>query len=125
MSRLTDRSIQQTLDDDNARRRRQQLIMTEESLRKDALIRDLEKENKKIKGLLDRAKGLARMTLLERDGLVDVIKHLKKSWTPPEDELHYKKTIQPLVDEIVELAKNDSSKQASVEDRLDYALKNG
>ena len=104
------RHQQQIMDDSQSHLLRQVGHLTEENSRMDVQIDELERELKMIKALLERAKGLAWMTLLERDGLVEVIRHLKEEWTPPDSELHYKDKIKPLMDKMVEVVKGDPKK---------------
>jgi chromosome segregation ATPase len=84
---------------------------------------ELQRDNERLRAEADelrehlaRSNTLVRLTGIQAEGLLNTVRHLKRSWSPDDPkEADLKNKIKPLVDKQVEAARKDPSIIAKIE----------
>src|SRR5690606_13931755 len=81
---------------------------------------ELGEEVRSLRDQLARSKALNRLTMIQNRGLVETIRHLRKSWTPENpQELAYKEKISPLIELKIGQVESDAEVVRQIESELD------
>lgn len=83
-------------------------------------ILELEDEVTDLREQLSRSKALNRLVMLQKEGLIDTVRHLRKSWNPSDpQEASYKEDIKPLIQEKTDNLKDDAGVQQMIEGNIE------